>query len=412
MAGDGLVQGRLTDDSVALMRERIGFPNPSLRSGVLGDRPWITAVSVDAIRNFAVGIGDMNPLYLKPEYASQTRWGGPIAPPGIEMAMGWRKNRPMEPDFEKRTSKALRGVHLFHSGTETFYWRPLGLKAELSFSQWVEDVTQKQSSFGGRSAIVTNGFNYWDQHEQVCITGANWFVHTERRTVGEKEKSPSADLRLAPFTDDQLAEIERAYDQEYIRGSDTLYFEDVTQEMALPRMVKGPMTITDLINMHMGSGWFTYGNPPFRLAYENRKVLRGFYARNEFNAWDTIQRVHWDAALAQAVGVPAPYDIGPMRQAFINHYCTNFAGDDAWVLRLRCEFRKFNFMGDVTWLTGALTHARIDERWGPLIEISVRGENQRGEENVRGEATILLPSRVRGPVVLPDAPPMTPFRAA
>lgn len=415
MAGDdGLAHGRLSEDSLALMRERIGYPNPSLRAGILAARPYVTTISPDAIRNYAVGVGDMNPLYLDPDYAATTRWGGPIAPPGIEMAMGWRKNRPMTPDFEKRTSKALRGVHLFHSGTETFYWRPLHVGAALSYAQWVDDVALKQSRFGGRSAVVTNGFSYWDDADQVCITGSNWFVHTERRAVGAGEANGGAkkpEIELPRYNDEQLAEIERAYDEEFIRGADTLYLEDVSIGAALPRMVKGPMTITDLINMHMGTGWFTYGNPPFRLAYENRKVLRGFYARNEFNAWDTIQRVHWDAPLARAVGVPAPYDIGPMRQAFFNHYCTNFAGDDAWLLRARCEFRNFNYMGDVTWISGEITAARIDETLGPLIEIAVRGENQRGQENLRGDATILVASREKGPVALPPAPPMTPYRA-
>ena len=63
---------------------------------------------------------------------------------------------------------------------------------------------------------------------------------------------------------------------------------------SLPTMVKGPLTVTDLINMHMGGGWFGYGNPPLRLAFENRKKMRGFYTKNEFGAWDVVQRVHWE----------------------------------------------------------------------------------------------------------------------
>ena len=44
-------------------------------------------------------------------------------------------------------------------------------------------------------------------------------------------------------------------------------------------MVKGPFQITDLINMHMGTGWILYGCWPNRLAYEGRKKLRGFYTQ-------------------------------------------------------------------------------------------------------------------------------------
>ena len=43
--------------------------------------PWVTEVTRDAVRHFAWGIGDNNPLWLDPEYAAHTRWGGIIAPP-------------------------------------------------------------------------------------------------------------------------------------------------------------------------------------------------------------------------------------------------------------------------------------------------------------------------------------------
>jgi hypothetical protein len=176
-------------------------------------------------------------------------------------------------------------------------------------------------------------------------------------------------------------------------------------------MVKGQMTITDQINMYMGGGWFGYGNPPFRLGYENRKKLRGFYTRNEFNGWDVVQRVHWDQKLAQEVGVPLIYDIGPMRAAWAAHYCTNYAGDDGFVHRLRYEFRHFNYIGDTTWIRGKITDAHIDETLGPCIEVDLWGENQRGQENLRGSATILVSSRAHGYVQPPSPPPMPEYRS-
>lgn len=38
-------------------------------------------VEAGAIRQFVEAIGDPNPLYVDPEYALTTRWGGIIAPP-------------------------------------------------------------------------------------------------------------------------------------------------------------------------------------------------------------------------------------------------------------------------------------------------------------------------------------------
>jgi hypothetical protein len=162
--------------------------------------------------------------------------------------------------------------------------------------------------------------------------------------------------------------------------------------------------------MYMGAGWVTYTNPPFRLAFENRRRLRGFYSRDEYGAWDSVQRVHWDKELARSIGVPSIYDIGPMRYVMLCHYLTNFAGIDAFIHRIRYELRSFNYVGDTTWFSGAVTDVRDDPVLGPLVEVEVSAVNQRGQENLKGEATILLPSRERGPVRLPEAPAITPYR--
>jgi acyl dehydratase len=406
---DGLVRNRLTDESVDLMRRRIGFSNPSLRIGAI-EEPWNIAATADAIRRFALCIGDDNPFYCNPAYAANTRWGRVIAPPGFEKSMGVHRSPSPEPEEDRVTSKALTGVQLYHSGGENFYYAPVVEGDVLHRSRFVAQVEDKQSEFAGRSVVVTNGLCLWDQNDQVAVDGVDWFVHAERR-----KRSGTADKYVkdqpAFYTDEQLAEIEAAYDNEYRRGADTLWFEDVVPGTALPRMAKGPLTVTDLINLHMGAGWLIYGNWPNRLAYENRKKLRGFYTRDEFNGWDTLQRVHWDKELAEKVGVRMMYDIGPVRQLYVSHYLTNFMGDDAWLYRMRYDLRRFNYMGDVTWMTGEITEARVDETLGPLIEIDLRGTNQRGQENVRGSGTVLLPSRKHGPVKLPPRPEPTPYRS-
>lgn len=408
MADDGLIRNRITDESLDLMRRRIGYPNPTLRTGAIQE-PWNIVATADAVRRWSICIGDDNPFFCDPDYAAKTRWGETIAPPGFEKSMGLLRDRVMDPEEAKITSKALRGVQLFYSGAENFYYAPITEGTKLFRARWVDKVEDKVSEFAGRSAIVSNGLQLWDEQDRVKVSGIDWFVHTERREKrdgGEKYARETA----ASYSDEEIAEIEAAYDAEYLRGADTLYLEDVTVGDVLPKMVKGPFTITDLINLHMGGGWLVYGNWPNRLAYENRKALRGFYSRDEFNNWDTIQRVHWDKDLAEKVGVRMMYDIGPVRQMYLSHYLTNYAGDDGWIYRVRYEFRRFNYMGDVTWLTGTITDARVDPELGPLIELAISGTNQRGAENIRATATVLVASREHGPVKLPAAPPVTAYR--
>lgn len=407
---DGLVIGKITDADVDNMRRRIGYPNPSLRKGVL-QTPWNTSSNADAVRRWSECMGDMNPLFNNEAHAQGTRWGGVIAPPGFEWSMGIDRNPIMDEKFVKETRSALRGVQLFHSGAEYFYYLPIPVGKRIYKSEVVGSVDEKLSKFGGKSVIVDNVSNWWDDDDRTYVTSHRWFVHTERKPVDKdapaKEKKKVA---LADYSDADLEEIERAYDAEYIRGADTLYLEDVSVGDDLPLMAKGPLTVTDMINFHMGAGWTTYGNPPYRMAYENRKKLRGFYSKNEFGSWDTLQRVHWDIELAHTIGVESSYDIGPMRFVWLCNYLTNFAGDDGFVHRIRYELRNFNYMGDTSWIRGKVSAVRVDPLLGPLIEVDISSVNQRGDENISAQATILVASREHGLAKLPPQPDITTWR--
>ncbi|AMK24147.1 FAS1-like dehydratase domain-containing protein [Sphingobium sp. TKS] len=412
MATEGMILGQITDESVAMMRRRIGFPNPTLRPGWL-DKPHNIYASYDAFRRFVIHGGSDNPFFIDEDYPKGTRWGESIAPLGFEGTMGLKRPKKMEPEFERETRGALRGVQLFHSGGENYYYAPITGGQRLYVSKYVEDVQGKTSSFGGKSVVVDNGKSYWNDDDVVLVQGTETFVHIERRRSSDEGDRPrkKAEPIVTNYSDEDLAAIDAAYDAEYRRGSDTWFIEDISVGTQLPTMVKGPLTITDLINLFMGAGWYSYGAPPFKLAYESRKLLRGFYSRNEFNAWDAIQRVHWEAGLVKEVGVAAIYDVAVMRQAMLNHYCNNIAGDDAWVYRVKYDLRKFNYIGDTTWIHGVVTEVRVDPVLGPAIEVDLVGINQRGEENIGGSATILVASRETGLAKLPPPAKPTVHRA-
>ena len=65
----GKEEGRvITDEMLALARSRIGAP-------LKVHTPYNEFVTVDAIRHFAHGTGDDNPLYCDRNYGPETRWG-------------------------------------------------------------------------------------------------------------------------------------------------------------------------------------------------------------------------------------------------------------------------------------------------------------------------------------------------
>jgi hypothetical protein len=55
-------------------------------------------------------------------------------------------------------------------------------------------------------------------------------------------------------------------------------------------------------------------------------------------------------------------------------------------------------------MRGRVTRKYLGEGDRPAVDLDVWGENQRGETTTPGHASILLPSRERGEVRLPDAP--------
>ena len=69
--------GVIDETSIEEARELIGVP---LRRDRM---QWNDFATRDAIRQFADGVGDENPLWRDPEYAAQTRWGRILAPPSF-----------------------------------------------------------------------------------------------------------------------------------------------------------------------------------------------------------------------------------------------------------------------------------------------------------------------------------------
>src|SRR6202020_794534 len=102
---------------------------------------------------------------------------------------------------------------------------------------------------------------------------------------------------------------------------------------------------------------------------------------------------------AQASGIPAPYDYGQMRAAWVSPLLTNWIGDDGWLAEMDLQLRGFNYHGDVHRCTGTVT-AMGDGADDP-VALDVFATSQRDETTTRGTAKVLLPSKTTGAVVLP-----------
>ncbi|MFD0690720.1 hypothetical protein [Actinomadura fibrosa] len=396
----GVATGTITDAGVERLRARIGIPQ------AYPAPPHYRRPGEDAFRHVAWSYGDDNPLWSDPGYASGTRWKGVIAPPPLvggdsligEDALG---DAELARQDELR-GDPLRGVHAFYAASEREWWAPLAPGHEIRRRTALVGVVDKPSEFGGRGVQEWTAQAFQTRDGTLLGAQHRMMYRTERGKARERKKYDG--VAIEPWDEDGIAAIDEAYAAEAPRGAEPRWWEDVREGDPIGTLVKGPLTVTDMVCWHVGMGMGMYAVAPLRLAYKNRRRIPRFYHRDELGVPDAMQRVHWDPAFARRSGNPTTFDYGRMRETWMIHALTDWMGDDAWLWRLRVEFRRFNYVGDVQWVEGEVTRRYLAEGGRPAVDLDLRTRNQRGETTSPGSGTVLLPSREHGPVRLPDPP--------
>ena len=386
--------GVLDDACFERARARIGIGQK------LYNPPHNFEVTWDATRHFAFGYGDDNPLWCDPDHGRTTRWGDLIAPPTFLYTMGEDAAPPLSPEQKAQLKgDPWAGLGSYQAVMDFEWWRPFRRGDRVKKLRAVVGVESKTSSFGGRAAHETRDQVFANQDDELIVVQRGTWINAERHTSRERKKEKET---AAPYTPEQLAEIDACYAAETRRGSETRYWEDVGIGEELPKKVKGPLCTTDVIVWHLG--WGMQLTPPgaFGLSYRVRRKAPGLYPPNALNVPDTVQRLHWEPERARELGLPTSYDYGGMRETWLTHLVTDWMGDDGWLWKLRCEHRRFNFIGDTSWVTGRVVDKRETDRGGE-VHLEIECTNQRGVVTSPGSAIVLLPTRKHA-VTLPRPP--------
>ncbi len=392
----------ITDTGIAALRARIGIPRPHTQP------PHYRVPNEDAFRHVAEAYGDDNPLWCDPNYGADTRWGGPIAPPhlvGGDTLIGEDEVTRLPNDVRAvMKGDPLGGVHAFYSGSYREWWNPLRPGTQVARRNALVGVHDKVGEFAGRAVHEWFGEVFAAVDGPVLAGQYRLMIRAEREKATARKQNDGIEIR--PYTDDEIAAIDEsiASERDRRRGATPRMWEDVIEGNELGPIVKGPMRVTDMVVWHTGMGMGLYGVKALRLASDQRRRMPRFFRPDALNIPDVQQRVHWDPEWARAAGNPSSYDYGRMRETWLIHLCTDWMGDDAWLWKLDCQFRKFNYVGDTHWMRGRVTRRYLAEGDRPAVDLDVWGENQRGETTTPGHATILLPSTEYGPVRLPDPP--------
>ena len=386
---------KITDEDIERARLLLGYDEASSR------RESSRSATADNIRAFALSVGCDNPLYCDEDYAHGTRWGGVIAPGTITINAPLRGDP--RPEHLVRAKKSLfRGIHQMHSGTSWEWYRPLRPGDTVYSFSGEESLEVKESEYGGRTVHRSSRDVQFNQNAEVICVRRTLLVQSERATAAKRGKY--MDIEPAFYTDELLEEIDAIYASEQVRGAEPRVWEDVAKGDLLGTMAKGPMTVSDIICMHStGFALLPFGPMTGRIRYKHMHKMPKAYVKNKSGIPDTIMRMHWDDKWARALGSPMAYDYGFQRECWLHHYLTDWCGDDAIVLGMSSEMRKFNYLGDFQTITGSIADKRID-RGGLVVEADVRMVNQRGETTMEARAVVALPSKERGVPDYPDPP--------
>ena len=111
---------------------------------------------------------------------------------------------------------------------------------------------------------------------------------------------------------------------------------------------------------------------------------------NEQGVPEPPQRVHWDNEFTKnLLGLPGAYDLGPERCAWLMQGATNWMGDNGILRKIEAQYRKFNYMGDVTWTKGKVA-AKSRENGRNMVTLEVWCENQRDEVTAKARIEVEL----------------------
>jgi hypothetical protein len=331
---------------------------------------WHRVVSRDSVRNFIRGTGEANGQWLQEPCE---------APPGYLYAF--------HPDDEWNVVPEGLGTLL---ALEEWNWY-LPLVCDMSIEARTEHaplVTKPSSRFGEAMDQIAR---------TVFVNEASGKILAERRKLVKVfRRGPGTEAQgdLVPpwhYDDATAAAIDETYAHERVTWPEKLRLEDLSVGDTLGPIVRGPMTVTDVI------AWVAAaGEPQIRAGYAKWAYLRRWphlaAPDTAMNIPDVRARFHWDSAFAHGwVGSPA-FDFVSQRTAWVSQLVTNWMGREARLTKLDVRALRPLYLGDTLWIRGTIQS--IDEG---SVKVAIDATNQAGASTTAASAIVTFGTGDRSP---------------
>ena len=348
---------------------------------------WLT------IRRFCAALGDPNLLYKDPSGGVATKYNSMIAPPTFVVAI-------RTPNSGGPYAKKQYGVSPFLTRASFDWTDIIRVGDRLNSTISVSDVAESSKVWGHDAAVVESAVEYRNSYGGLISTakGFNSMVAYER---GNDMLEPRDIYR---YSDDEIHNIEHDIESEpEPRGKLLRYWDEVQVGEALPQLVKGPLTLSDMM------AWVVAEAKPLALGaivyHDLKEKYPGRIVTNpttNWPFWDADQSFE-DILSTQELGFKSPPSRGLQRVCLAGQVLTHWIGDDGFVRSLDITVPNHWLYGDTMWLNGEVTHKRTEQNGSETyfaVDVKITGNNQLGNPVAEGTGTVYLPNPGH-PVILP-----------
>ncbi len=351
------------------------------------------AASRDAIRHFACGSGDLNPLWVDEAHGRQSPYGDNIAPPMFLNAVS-----------EGQAIVGLPGLVATYVGATWEWQRAIRVDDRFSVGNHLLPLEDKTPAGQPRRLLQSGVISYRNQRDQVAGT-CQWFIlRTEAGLAGGKAKAKDQDrdqaasapekpaIAIHSYSEAELVDIYAALDAEEVRGATPRWWDQVREGDPLTPVVKGPLGLADMVAFAMGINWHRMELAHGAKLRHLRQVPGLSYKDPLTNTPEPIGNSHfYGPATKVLMGSPVAIDIGFQRLCWLGHLVTNWMGDAGFLRKLDGRIKEFVRFGDTNWVRGKVVRRWVEDR-DHLVELELWSENQRGQVTMTGSAQVILPA--------------------
>lgn len=270
------------------------------------------------------------------------------------------------------------------AGIEYEWYEPIAIGDRIDAIPKVKDVFEKGDPENKRYVFIISEVEYTRDDDVIATAEGTMIRATQRETELLEERG------VPGYSDEDRRGIRAAYEAELSRLETvppTRSIEDIETGDSLPTIVRGPLTIADMVCWNAGRGP-TYG--AHLINYKQRKDSPHNTVRNPKTGWmQKTSHQHEDLWMCDQRGMPLPFANGVNMYAFTTSLVTNWVGENGQLRRHAGNLKKPYYYGELLWFESEIIGI---ERDIGTAEVSWTAENHDGDIVLEGDSTVEFPA--------------------